>query len=150
MADSELLSIAYSITNAISIAHKNVSFRLNHTSLLQAILIYFSVPPDKYDILLATVQDLIEGKLSRFTVNSTLAGIMQNARSSQLLEVMTKPIPVGVSKMTTHSSTIKTLLKNGNTEIATLASKGVAELEKVAECALHMDVKVRETWKLLP
>lgn len=144
MADSELISIAYCITNEIAIAHKNVSFRLNHTSLLQACLLYCNVPVDKYDTLLATVQDLIDGKLSRFQVNSTLTGILQNSRQtpSQLLEVMMSQIQLGVSRISTHGGTIKSLLKNRNPTIASLASKGLTELEKVAECALHMGVKV--------
>ena len=58
IVDAELLAIAHEIMKDLNILpQKNVFFRLNHTSLLRAILMFCNVPVEKYDDVFAMVTD---------------------------------------------------------------------------------------------
>lgn len=60
LLDAEIISVAYEISMELTILReKNLSFRLNHTSLLRAILIHCNVPKDKHYTLFAAIQDFM-------------------------------------------------------------------------------------------
>lgn len=58
MADAEVLSIIYEIVNEFSVL-KNKTFiiRLNHTSLLKAILLHCGIPPEKHSEIYSILSD---------------------------------------------------------------------------------------------
>lgn len=144
MVDAEIISIAYEITNEIgTLNQKNITFRINHTCLLQAILLYCNVPADKSQEVFAAILDLLENKISKFQFTATLTVIMQSTKFSptQLNELLMIEFPLGGSRGSFSGSTIRTLLKSRG-EVGLLAKQAMKDLEVVVGYAQHMGVTV--------
>lgn len=144
LVDAELISIAFDISAELSkVNPKIVSFRLNHTSLLQAILLYCNVPPDKYHEVFAGISDLMEDKVSKFQLHSTMTNIMHTSKrtATQLMDLLTSEFPLGGSRGSMAGSMVKNLLKTRG-EIASLAKVAMKDLEVVAGFAQLMGVTV--------
>lgn len=141
LVDAELISIAFEISAELN--PKIVSFRLNHTSLLQAILLYCNVPTDKYHEVFAGILDLMEDKVSKFQLHSTMTNIMHTSKhtATQLMDLLTSEFPLGGSRGSMAGSMVKNLLK-ARGEIATLAKVAMKDLEVVAGFAQLMGVTV--------
>lgn len=146
LVDAELISIAFEITHEIqALKQKNISFRINHTSLLRAILLYCSVPIDKYSCLFTAITDFVDGKISKFQLHSTATGIMQTSKYSavQLIDLLLVDAPLSGSRGSFSGSALRALI-NGRGEAASLAKGAIRELESVISLAQGMGVQVRK------
>lgn len=144
LVDAELLSLAYEITNELpTLKDKNISIRINHTSLLRAILIYCNVPKTKYIELFGNILDYIEGRLSKFHLHSTVTSIMSTSKSSAtlLLDLLLADIPLGGPRANVDASSLKTLMR-GKGEAASLAKGAMRELESVVSLAQSLGITV--------
>lgn len=144
LIDAELLSIAYEITNELpELRQKNVSFRINHTGLLRAILIHCNVPTAKYNDVYALIMDFMDGKISKFQLQSSLHSIMQSSKqsTSTLLDLLQTDSPLGGPRGSIHGSALRTLTR-GRGEAAALAKGAIRELESVVTLAQGLGVSV--------
>lgn len=145
LVDAELISIAFEITHEIpALKQKNISFRINHTSLLRAILLFCNVPVDKYGYLFTAISDFVDGKISKFQLHSTATGIMQASKYSavQLIDLLLVDAPLSGSRGSFSGSALRALI-NGRGEAASLAKGAIRELESVISLAQGMGVQVR-------
>ncbi|XP_037027743.1 eIF-2-alpha kinase GCN2 isoform X2 [Bradysia coprophila] len=143
LVDAEVISIAYEITQEIpALNHKNISFRINHTSLLRAILLLCNVPTDKYSCLFTAISEFNDGKISKFQLHSTTAGIMQTTKYSavQLVEFLLVEAPLSASRCSFSGTALRNLI-NGRGEAASLAKGAIRELESVISLAQGMGVQ---------
>lgn len=146
LVDAELISIAFEITHEIqALKQKNISFRINHTSLLRAILLFCNVPIDKYGCLFTAISDFVDGKISKFQLHSTATSIMQTSKYSavQLIDLLLVDAPLSGSRGSFSGSALRALI-NGRGEAASLAKGAIRELESVISLAQGMGVQVRE------
>lgn len=133
LADAELLFIAYDIVNELPVlAQRNVSFRLNHTSLLRAILLYCNVPQERYNDVLALTNDFLEGKISKFQLNSSINSILD--QSSKNTSTLIELLQVDTTPANINSTVLRTLIK-GRGEAAQLAKVAIKEVEFVVMLA---------------
>lgn len=140
--DAEIISIAYEITNYITLFQKNVIFRINHTSLLRAILLFCNVPIEKYQELFTNLIDFNEGRLTKFLFTSSVTSIMQTSKFSatSVIDLLLTDIPFS-NKSNINGSSLRTLIR-GRGEAASLAKGAIRELESVLMLAKEMGVNV--------
>lgn len=146
LVDAEIISIAFEITHEIpALKQTNISFRINHTSLLRAILLFCNVPVDKYACLFMALSDFVDGKISKFQLQSTATGIMQASKYSavQLIELLLVDAPLSGSRGSFSGSALRVLI-NGRGEASSLAKSAIRELECVISLAQGMGVQVRK------
>lgn len=144
LVDAEIISIAWEITNEIpALKQKNISFRINHTSLLRAILLYCNVPVDKYSCLFTAIGNFVDGKISKFQLHSTATAIMQTSKYSgvQLIDLLLVDTPLSGSRGSFSGSALRALI-NGRGEAASMAKSAIRELECVISLAQGMGVQV--------
>lgn len=146
LVDAELLAVADEIIREFAtLNEKNITFRINHTSLLRAIFLYYSVPKDKYQCLLALVSDYLDGKLSRFQVQSSVQSLLQNPQMvNSLVDLL---LITDCSIKNVNSSLLKILIK-GRGEATALAKGAIRELEAVINLSQAMGVHVSLIWYL--
>lgn len=134
LVDAELLAVAYEIIHEFGVLkHKSITFRINHTSLLRALLLFFSVPKDKYKNLLALVTDFIEGRASKLNVKDALKTLLPN--KDQMIDLLL------TSDCHFNSPLLKVLVK-GRGEATALAKGAIRELESVINLAQAMGVSI--------
>lgn len=140
LVDAEVLTIAYRISAEFTVLKEmNVTIRMNHTKLLEAILIHCNVPKEKNKELYKLIGDFIENKLTRFQLNSAVSSLLpKNCNTTILIELMLTECPIGAKKSVTGTA-LKAFLK-GRSEAASLANGAYRELEHVINLAEQMGV----------
>uniref|UniRef100_A0A336LN81 non-specific serine/threonine protein kinase n=1 Tax=Culicoides sonorensis TaxID=179676 RepID=A0A336LN81_CULSO len=145
LADAELLFIAYDIVNELpTLQQRNITFRINHTSLLRAILLYCNVPPERYNDVLDLTNDFLEDKISKFQLNSSINSILNH--SSKHTSTLIDLLQVDTTIANINSSVLRTLIK-GRGEAAQLAKGAIKEVEVVVmlaqsfgiSCPIHIN-----------
>ena len=138
MMEAELISIASEICNEISqLQDRNFTVRINHTSLLQAVLMYCGIEKEKHQDIYSILCDARDGKFSRFQVQTHLISL---CLTDQAMETLFKLFETesSVAKIT---SVLKTITKRKG-DAAALAKKGLREIEIVIANAEALGVKV--------
>lgn len=145
MIDAELISIAYELTNILpALKQRNLSIRLNHTSLLNAILTHHNVPRDKYNDVFAAVLDYTDRRISKFQLHSTITVLLESSKHSatNLLDVMLTEISMGGPKSHyTNGSSLRNLIK-GHSEASKMARAAMDEIENVVSLSQSLGVMV--------
>lgn len=119
---------------------------------MRAILLFCNVPVDKYGCLFTAISDFVDGKISKFQLQSTANGIMQTSKYSavQLIDLLLVDAPLSGSRGSFSGSALRALI-NGRGEAASLAKGAIRELESVISLAQGMGVQVRDffhiSWK---
>ncbi|GAB0096649.1 eukaryotic translation initiation factor 2-alpha kinase 4 [Sergentomyia squamirostris] len=135
LVDAEIISVANEISMELTILReKNLSFRLNHTSLLRAILIHCNVPKDKYHNLFVAIQDFMESKIAKFQLTSTINSIFASTKhnTNTLIDLLVTESALGGPRGSINGSALKSLIK-GRGEAAALAKGAIRELETVVQ-----------------
>lgn len=144
MIDAELISMAYEITTFLpAFNQRNLSFRINHTTFLRAILMNNNVPTDKYLDIFAAVLDYIDRKISKFQLHSTITALLSSRHSSSnLIDILLTEFPIGGSKsFYANGTSLRNLLK-GHSEASMLARNAMDEIEAVVALAQSLGVVV--------
>lgn len=142
LVDAETIAIAFRISNEFPVLkEKNLCIRLNHTSLLRAILVYCNVPKDKYAPLFTCLVEFLEGKISKFVLQSTVNALMAAPKNNTntLIELLLTECPMGGKKNSISGHSLKSLL-NGRGEAASLAKGAFRELEHVVQLSQGLGV----------
>lgn len=141
IVDAECIAMAAEIANEFAaLKSKAIFFRLNHTSLLQSILLYCNVPADKYEDVFAAVLDQIEGRGTKFHLQATLSNILSTKSSvTQLMDLLLVEHVLGGMRGSMSGTSLRSLLKSRG-EVSTLAKTALKELESVVSMAQVMGV----------
>lgn len=144
LADAEVLTIAYRITAEFPVLrNKSCVIRLNHTSLLMAILMHCNVANAKHSLLFQMLGEFMEARINKFqltsAVNSLLSSSTNKSNTSTLIELLLTESPLGVKKSTVTGHSLRSLLK-GRGEAAALANGAFREMEHVVNLAQQMGV----------
>lgn len=144
MIDAELLSIAYGLTNILPALHKgNLSIRLNHTRILQAIFAHNSVPAEKYNDIFAAILDHTEQKLSKFQLSSKVQAILNCRSKSQygnLIETLLMELPLGGPRNFEECGASFRNILNGKGELSEIVRAAVEEINAVVSLAQSFGV----------
>lgn len=134
LVDAELLVVAHEIIHEFEgLRQKNVTFRINHTSLLRAIFLHYSIAKEKHQEILALVSDYFEGKISKLNVKDAVKLMLPG--KEHILDLLL------ISDCPISSSALKTLTK-GRGEATALAKGALRELETVVSLSQAMGVNI--------
>ncbi|KAG5678544.1 hypothetical protein PVAND_008211 [Polypedilum vanderplanki] len=139
LVDAELCVVAHEIISEFDVLkQKNLSFAINHTSLLRAIFLYYSVPTSKYKNILALTADYLEGRIkTKYQLQTSITSLIPAVKSiSSLIDtLLITDIPI-----TNIASTNLKVLVRGRGEAAALAKGALRELETVINLSQAMGV----------
>ena len=143
MEEAEIISIVWEITNEIpELRGKNFSVKINHTSLLQAILMYCGIEKEKYQDIYSILCDARDGKISKFQVQTHLISL---CLTDQAMETLFNLFETE-SSVDKIAGVLKTITKRKG-DAAALAREGLKEVETVIASAEALGVKVLGLFK---
>ncbi|XP_076234696.1 eukaryotic translation initiation factor 2 alpha kinase Gcn2 [Calliopsis andreniformis] len=129
LMETELIYIFWEIINELPLLQeRNFTIRLNHTSLLKAVLMYCGIDPEKYQDIYSILRDARDGKFSRFQVQTHLISL---CLTDQAMETLFNLFETESTVAKIHS-VLKTITKRKG-DSATLAKEGLKEIEVVME-----------------
>lgn len=138
MTEAELIFIIWEIFNELpQIQERNFTVRLNHTSLLQAVLMYCGVEKDKYQDIYSILQNARDGKFSKFQVQTHLISLCLTDQSMETLFNLLET-ESSVAKIT---SVLRTITRRKG-DAAGLAKEGLKDIETVISNVESLGVKV--------
>lgn len=138
MTEAELIFIIWEIFNELpQIRERNFTIHLNHTSLLQAVLMYCGVEKDKYQDIYSILQNARDGKFSKFQVQTHLISL---CLTDQAMETLFNLLETE-SSVAKISSVLKTITKRKG-DAANLAKEGLKDIETVISNIESLGVKV--------
>lgn len=146
LIDAELISIGYELTQILPILkQKNLSFRLNHTSLLNAIFINYNVPREKYMDVFVAITDYSERRISKFQLSTTMTALLESSKhnATSLLDILLTETALGGSRSQNylHSSALGNLIK-GHSEASKMARKALEEIDNIVTLTQSLGVMV--------
>jgi eukaryotic translation initiation factor 2-alpha kinase 4 len=142
IVDAELLTICHEIISKFeSLKQRNICFRINHTSLLRAIFLYYSVPAAKYRSVLALIEEHLEEKINKKQLISSVASLIP-AKNSQCVTALVDSLLVIDMPISNLSSTNLKVIIKGRGDATALAKGAVRELENVITLCQSMGVTV--------
>ncbi|XP_029040075.2 eIF-2-alpha kinase GCN2 isoform X2 [Osmia bicornis bicornis] len=141
LMEAELIYIVWEIINELSLSQeRNFTICLNHTSLLQAVLMYCGIDQEKYQDIYSILRDARDGKFSRFQIQTHLISLCLTDQAMETLFNLFE----SESSLTKIHSILKTIAKRKG-DAATLAKEGLKEIERVMENIEALGVK----WSLV-
>ncbi|KAI4502781.1 hypothetical protein M0802_001825 [Mischocyttarus mexicanus] len=127
MAEAELIFIAWEIFNEIPhLKERNFTIRLNHTLLLQAVLMYCGIEHEKYQDIYSILCDARDGKFSKFQVQTHLISLCLTDQAMETLFNLFET-ESSVAKIT---GILKTITKR-KSDAAGLAKEALHDIEVV-------------------
>lgn len=136
LVDAELIATAHEIVNQFDVLkQKNITFRINHTSLLRAIFFFYSVPKEKYKPLLHLINEYLEDKVSKLNVKEAVRNLLPVVKD-QMLDIL---LMTDLTVESINSSLLRTLVK-GRGEASALAKGAVRELESLVTLCRNLGV----------
>lgn len=138
MTETELIFIIWEIFNDLpQVQERNFTVRLNHTSLLQAVLMYCGVEKDKYQDIYSILQNARDGKFSKFQVQTHLISL---CLTDQAMETFFNLLETE-SSVAKIASVLRTITRRKG-DAAGLAKEGLKDIETVISNIENLGVKV--------
>ncbi|XP_063976876.1 eIF-2-alpha kinase GCN2 isoform X2 [Diachasmimorpha longicaudata] len=142
MAEAELIYIVWDIFNQLpELRDRNFVVRINHTSLLQAVLMYCGIEPEKYMDIYSILYDARDGKFTKFQVQTHLISL---CLTDQAMSTLSNLFDIE-SPVTKITSVLRTITKRKGTDAAILAKEGLREIEAVVSNVEALGVK----WQII-
>lgn len=139
LMEGELIYIVWEIINELPpLQERNFTIRLNHTSLLQAVLMYCGVDKEKYQDIYSILRDARDGKFTKFQIQTHLISL---CLTDQAMETLFNLFETESSVAKIHS-VLKTITRRKG-DAAALAREGLKEIEIVMENIETLGVKVK-------
>ena len=133
-----MIFIVWEIINEIpEFREKNFIVRLNHTSILHAVLMYCGIGSEKYQDIYSILCNARNGKISQFQVQTHLISL---CLSDQAVDTLFKLLETE-SSIDEIAGVLKTITK-GKGDAAALAREGLKEVQTVKSHAEALGVKV--------
>ncbi|XP_068966649.1 eIF-2-alpha kinase GCN2 isoform X3 [Bombus flavifrons] len=137
LMEGELIYIVWEIINELPpLQERNFTIRLNHTSLLQAVLMYCGVDKEKYQDIYSILRDARDGKFTKFQIQTHLISL---CLTDQAMETLFNLFETESSVAKIHS-VLKTITRRKG-DAAALAREGLKEIEIVMENIETLGVK---------
>ncbi|XP_032674850.1 eIF-2-alpha kinase GCN2 isoform X2 [Odontomachus brunneus] len=137
MTETELIFIIWEIFNDLpQVQERNFTVRLNHTSLLQAVLMYCGVEKDKYQDIYSILQNARDGKFSKFQVQTHLISL---CLTDQAMETFFNLLETE-SSVAKIASVLRTITRRKG-DAAGLAKEGLKDIETVISNIENLGVK---------
>ncbi|XP_013386608.1 eIF-2-alpha kinase GCN2 isoform X2 [Lingula anatina] len=142
VADAEVIHVVFEVINEFpALQNKGYYLRINHTSLLQAILLYCGIEEDKHEQVYSILSETKTEKQKKQQVMTRLCNLdLSEQTVSQLCDFMLET-EGPYSKV---SSVLKRITKTRGPE-SYLAKRGLHEIEAVLTLLEAMGVKVQVT-----
>lgn len=141
LVDAELLSVAHEIIKEfIALRQMKIYFRVNHTSLIRSIFLYYSVPKDKFQSIMLLVESYIEDKISKLKLSSAI-GVLLPGRHQTVAALVDVLVQVDIPLSHIYSSPLKAVFRKRG-DAAGLAKTAIKELETVVGLCQSMGVSV--------
>lgn len=144
LMDAELLYIGYALTTILPALHKgNVSIRINHTHILQAILINHNVPPEKYNEIFASMLDFVDQKLSKYQLCSKVQfslGLSKH-NSTNLIDTLLTELPLGVPRFFHNNGIGFRSIMKGHSEASKMARSAMEDVNQIVSLAQSLGVE---------
>lgn len=143
MVDAELLAIVHEIISNFEILkQRNISIKINHTSLLRAIFLYYSVPAAVYKNILALIKEYFDNaKISKKQLVLSVTSLLP-ARSRPTVNALIESLLLTDLPLSNLSSTNLKVIIKGRGDATTLAKGALRELETVISLTQAMGVTV--------
>lgn len=145
MVDAELLAVCHEIISKFEVLkQRTVTFRINHTSLVRAIFLYYSVPAVKYRSVLAVVEDYLSDKnvRNKKQLIASIASLLP-AKNGQSVSALVDTLLINDTPISNLSSTNLKVIIKGRGDATALAKGAIRELETVISLSQAMGVTVR-------
>lgn len=142
LIDAELISMGYELTNILPILkQQNLSIRLNHTSLLNAILMNHNVPCEKYNDVFVAISDYSDRRISKFQLNTTMTAILESSKhnATSLIDILLTETSLGGPRYS--SSALGNLVK-GHSEASKMARAAMEEIDNIVSLTRGLGVMV--------
>lgn len=137
--EAESVYIVWEIINELpSLQERNFIIRLNHTSLLQAVLMYCGIDKEKYQDIYSILRDARDKKLTKFQIQTHLISL---CLTDQAMETLFNLFETESSVAKIHSILKTITRRKGNA--AALAKKGLEEIDLVMKNIEALGVKVK-------
>ncbi|XP_026672144.1 uncharacterized protein LOC108628228 [Ceratina calcarata] len=137
LMEAELIYIVWEIINELPpLQERNFTIRLNHTSLLQAVLMYCGIDQEKYQDMYSILRDARDGKFTKFQVQTHLISL---CLTDQAMETLFNLFETE-SSIAKIRSVLKTITRRKG-DAAALAREGLKEIETVTENIEALGVK---------
>ncbi|CAH0551983.1 unnamed protein product [Brassicogethes aeneus] len=130
MSDGEILYLVYEIINEISCLKNTFKIRLNHTSLLKAILLHCGVR-DNHAEVFNVLSGIKESKISKTQMQDYLITLGLSDNSISLFINLTNQ-EFDISKITNQ---FQMILKKKSGEASQLAKQAIQDLKQIAQNA---------------
>lgn len=141
LMEAESVYIVWEIINELpSLQERNFIIRLNHTSLLQAVLMYCGIDKEKYQDIYSILRDARDKKLTKFQIQTHLISL---CLTDQAMETLFNLFETESSVAKIHSILKTITRRKGNA--AALAKKGLEEIDLVMKNIEALGVK----WPIL-
>jgi translation initiation factor 2-alpha kinase 4 len=143
LVDAELLAIVHEIISNFEILkQRNICIKINHTSLVRAIFLYYSVPASVYKNILALIKDYFDNaKISKKQLILSVTSLLP-ARSRPTVNALIDSLLITDVPISNLSSTHLKVIIKGRGDATTLAKGALRELETVISLSQAMGVTV--------
>ncbi|XP_076633537.1 eukaryotic translation initiation factor 2 alpha kinase Gcn2 isoform X1 [Colletes latitarsis] len=137
LMEAELIYIVWEVINELpQLRERNFTIRLNHTSLLKAVLMYCGIDQEKYQDIYSILRDARDGKFSRFQIQTHLISL---CLTDQAMETLFNLFETE-SSVAKIQSVLKTITRRKG-DAAALAKEGLKEIEIVMKNIETLGVK---------
>lgn len=116
---------------------------MNHTSLLNAILMTHNVPREKYNDVFAMVLDYTDRRISKFQLHSTMTTLLESSKhnATSLLDILLTEIPLVGPRSHYDGTGLRNLIK-GHSEASKMARAAMEEIENIVSLTQSLGVMV--------
>lgn len=138
MVDAKLISIAYGLSFITPILnHCNISFRVNHTSMLHAIMLHHNLPVAKYPAIFEVMLDYIEYRTTIFQLRKRIRALLETSDDSAatLISVLLTEFQLRPNGPKYRNVPGIRDLISGQSSISQLARSAMNHIEKMASVA---------------
>lgn len=142
LVDAELIAICHEVISKFDILkQRNVTFRINHTSLVRAIFLYYSVPAAKYRNVLDLVEEYLSDKIIRNKKQliASVASLLPAKNGQSVCALVDSLLVTDIPISNLSSTNLKVIIK-GRGEATALAKGAIRELETVISLSQAMGV----------
>lgn len=139
--DTELISIACKLAFLLPFFNQRMlSFRVNHTSMLRAIMLHHNVPGEKQSAIFNAVLDVLDDRISEFQLQTIVGPLLE--KSGDLIDVLLTEIRLDSNVFNFMDvPSIRNLVK-GHGEASRLARYAMKEIDYVAKWTRQIGLKV--------
>lgn len=144
MVDAELLAVCHDVISKFDILkQRNVTFRINHTSLVRAIFLYYSVPAAKYRSVLDLVEEYLSDKVIRNKKQliASVTSLLPTKNGQSVCALVDSLLVTDIPISNLSSTNLKVIIK-GRGDATALAKGAIRELEAVISLSQAMGVTV--------